>query len=83
MGMYDIIDGITVYCAKCGKIVTNDFQTKDIERPFLEHYKPGDTIPKDREFENMLEIHSICEHCEFFVSVYIKILDDKVIAELD
>lgn len=73
MGMYDIIEGVTVYCPKCGNVITNTFQTKDLAEPFLEHYKPGDEIPSDREFDDCIEIHSICGNCQLLTGVYVAV----------
>jgi len=82
MGIYDIIDYIKVYCPKCGKIITNQFQTKDIDWPGLNHYKPGDIISKNRKYKNQMEIHTICEECKLFFGIYIKIKNNKLTDEL-
>ena len=78
MGMYDWVDGITAYCPQCGKQLGQDFQTKDFEDRlrFLNHYKPGDTLPKERESESSLQIYSICKHCNLFTNIFLIIEDD-------
>lgn len=81
MGMYDVIDDITAYCPGCGKILKKDFQTKDLEC-MLDHYKLGDFVPADRERESWIEIHTICEHCNLFVSVYLAVEDNKLTDKL-
>jgi hypothetical protein len=82
MGMFDYVDNITVYCPKCGNVITNNFQTKDFVAPFLEHYSPGDEIPTDRDDEDYIEIHSICEECELFTGVYLKVVGNTLTNEI-
>lgn len=82
MGMYDYIDNVTVYCPKCGNVITNNFQTKAFTEPFLDHYKPGDKISPNRIDEDCIEIHSICENCNLFTAVYLKVVDDVLTDEL-
>ena len=83
MGMYDIVSDATVYCHGCGKKITEEFQTKDFKYPSLHDYKIGDRVPDDREFEDCIEIHSICGNCNLFVGVHIAInsrmLTDKLV----
>lgn len=76
MAMYDIIDGVTVYCPQCGKVITNNFQTKNFPYPMLNHYKVGDELPHNRDNEDYIEIHSICENCALFTGVYINVIDN-------
>ena len=82
MGMFDYVDDITVYCQKCGNVITNDFQTKSFVGPFLEHYKPGDEIPTDRDDEDCIEVHSMCENCDLFTGVYLKVTGNILTNEL-
>lgn len=79
--MFDTIDNITAYCPGCGKILRRDFQTKDLER-MLDHYKPGDFMPADREHESWIRIHTGCEHCDLFVRLYLAIENDKLTDKL-
>lgn len=83
MGMYDIIEGIPVYCPQCGKIITNSFHTKDFVYPAVKCYAVGDRVPTDREDDDFIEIHSICENCALFVSVYINIRNDTLTNEFN
>ena len=76
MGMYDIVKGVTVYCSQCGKVIHNEFNTKDFPYPLLKIYNVGDKLPYNRDNEDYIEIHSICEHCELFSSVYINVKDN-------
>lgn len=82
MGMYDIVKGIKVYCHKCGNVITNEFQTKDFEYPVLHEYNIGDKVPVERDAEDYIEIHSMCETCNLFASLYVAINNDKLTDEL-
>lgn len=76
MGMYDIINGVTVYCHKCGNVITDEFHTKDFDYPILHEYNIGDEVPSNREDEDYIEIHSICKTCDLFTSLYVAIDND-------
>ena len=78
MGMYDVIEGITVYCARCGKAMVNDFQTKSFDYQFrsLHHYKVGDEIPAERTNDDHIEVHNVCDGCGLFSRVWLKVEDN-------
>ena len=80
MGMHDYIDNITAYCPQCGEKLTDNFQTKDFERPFLDHYKPGDTIPEDREIESCVETYTICQNCHLLVNIAL-VVEDNILTD--
>ena len=81
--MYDIVHGVKVYCHGCGKVITEEFHTKDFPYPSLHDYKVGDRVPDDREFEDCVEIHSICGNCKLFTGVHVaidhRILTDRLV----
>lgn len=82
MGMYDIVKGVKVHCHKCGNVITNEFQTKDFDYPYLHEYNTGDEVPINRDSEDYIEIHSICESCKLFASLYVAINDNTLTNEL-
>ncbi len=80
MGMHDYIDNITAYCPQCGKKLTENFQTKDFKDPFLNHYKPGDTVPEDRETYSYIDTYSICQNCRLLVNIGL-VVEDNVLTD--
>ena len=76
MGMYDVVDGITVYCARCGKVIRDEFQTKSLDFQTLHHYKIGDTLSSERTNSDHIEVHSICDNCGLFSRVWLKVEDN-------
>jgi hypothetical protein len=81
MGMYDTIDDIAAYCPKCGNMVNNSWQTNDLNS-CLDHYKPGDELPYNRAHEYWVEIHTICESCDLFISLKLNITATMITNEI-
>ena len=75
MGLYDVIDDVTVYCPQCGKQITDQFQTKSFVYMGLDHYKIGNKIPETGNNHDWIEIHAICDNCDLFVSVNLKVIN--------
>lgn len=86
MGMYDTIDGITVYCPKCGELVEGNWQTKSLEC-CLNHYKPGDKVQTEKSW---IEVCAFCQNCNpsgfpsdaYLVSVCLFVVDGVLTGEL-
>jgi hypothetical protein len=83
MGMFDYIDDITAYCPQCGRRLTDAFQTKDFGESirFLEHYKPGDTLPEDRDAVAFIQVYNICTHCKLFTNIYLVVQNNVLMHE--
>ena len=80
MGMHDYIDNITAHCPQCREKLTENFQTKDFEDPFLNHYTPGDTVPEDRNIISCVEAYTICQNCKLLVNIGL-VVEDNVLTD--
>ncbi len=78
MGIYDCIDGITTFCPRCEKKLTEDFHTKDFKDMFLNHYAPGDIVPNERRTKQSLNVYTSCPECGMYVSLCLMIDGDML-----
>jgi len=89
MGMYDEVEGITVYCPRCGELVDKTFQTKTLEC-CLHRYKSGDNVQTDHvinPLHDWIEIHARCDNCNikngaYLVSVHVSVINGVLTGEL-
>lgn len=88
MGMYDVVEGITVYCPKCGKLVEGDWKTKSMECQ-INRYKPGDRL-RIKTRCDCIEVYAFCPDCllfgeeytEYMVRVWLLVQDGVLTGEL-
>ena len=82
LGMFDIIENLTIYCPQCGKVIEDELQTKSFEHPGLHHYKIGDKLSSDdRNYDDHIEVHGICDNCNLLTRVWLRVVDDILTAE--
>lgn len=92
MGMFDEIEGLTIFCPRCGKLVDNTFQTKSLEC-CLHKYKPGDNVQTSHDIDPMydwIEVHARCPNCKtgkygsdsYLVSVNLRVENGILTKEL-
>lgn len=89
MSMYDTVEGVVVYCPKCGKLVEGTFQTKSLEC-CLNTYNHGDAVQTDRDIDpryDYIEVHARCQNCNsdghaYLVSVFLHVKDGVLTGDL-